>query len=180
MPNDTCQIVFGGVGGQGLVVNGYLLGEAVSIHESRQATMMMTYGAESRGTFTKADVVISDSPIDYMEVLDPDYVVVLAQVAYDRYRPNLGPEATLIYDCDEIAPGECGGNQRGFPIRSLAVGSGGLLSANLVAMGILVGLSGIVRPESIVKALENRFAAKPDIVEKNIKAFRQGLATANG
>lgn len=178
MPNDTCQITFSGVGGQGLVLDGYLLGEAVSIHESRHATMMMTYGAESRGTFTKADVVISDKPIDYIEVVDPDYVVSLAQVAYERYNKLLGPDAVLIYDSDEVTPGDCTGRQMGFPIRSLAIASGGLLSANLVSMGILVTLSKIVKPDSIIQALKSRFEAKPEIAEKNIRAFHEGIGAA--
>ena len=82
----TWEIVLSGVGGQGLLSIGNLLGEAASIFGGKKATMTASYGVETRGTFTKSDVIISDEEIDFPEVLNPDIVLCLAQVSYDRYR----------------------------------------------------------------------------------------------
>ena len=47
------QIVLSGVGGQGLISNGEIMGQAASIFEEGLfATMTAAYGSETRGTFT--------------------------------------------------------------------------------------------------------------------------------
>ena len=51
----TWEIVLSGVGGQGLLSIGNLLGEAASIFGGKKATMTASYGVETRGTFTKSD-----------------------------------------------------------------------------------------------------------------------------
>ena len=79
----TWEIVLSGVGGQGLLSIGNLLGEAASIFGGKKATMTASYGVETRGTFTKSDVIISDEEIDFPEVLNPDIVLCLAQMSYD-------------------------------------------------------------------------------------------------
>lgn len=77
----TWEIVLSGVGGQGLLSIGNLLGEAASIFGGKKATMTASYGVETRGTFTKSDVIISNEEIDFPEVLNPDIVLCLAQVS---------------------------------------------------------------------------------------------------
>ena len=73
------QIVLSGVGGQGLISNGEIMGQAASIFEEGLfATRTASYGSETRGTFTKTDVIISDQPIGYPNVDEPD--VILCQI----------------------------------------------------------------------------------------------------
>ncbi len=58
------EIVLSGVGGQGLVSTGEIIGQTASIYEAGLfATMTAAYGSETRGTITKADVIISDQQI---------------------------------------------------------------------------------------------------------------------
>jgi 2-oxoglutarate ferredoxin oxidoreductase subunit gamma len=172
------QIIFGGVGGQGLVLCGFLLGEAASIYEKKQAVMTMTYGAESRGTFTKADVIVSDEPIDFVEVEEPDVVICLAQQAYERYYNKVKEGALIIYDQDEVKLESSKAEQKGYRIRHVALENGGVQTANLVSMGILVGLTGLVKKESVLEALESRFAGKDEVIKKNASSFLKGLELA--
>ena len=80
------EIVLSGVGGQGVVSVGEVMGLAASLYEENlNATMSASYGSEARGTFTKTDVIISDGEIGYPNVASPDIILCLAQVAYDRY-----------------------------------------------------------------------------------------------
>lgn len=169
------QVIYSGVGGQGLVVSGFLLGKASSIHEGKQSTMVMTYGAESRGTFTKADVTVSDDPIDFPEILVPNIVIALAQVAFDRYAPILGEDCTIIYDSDTVTPTESKATLKGYPITETAKNAGGQLSCNMVATGILIKLTGIIPPESFDKTMKAHFEHKPAIAEKNALSFQKGL-----
>ena len=96
-------IVLAGVGGQGLVTIGTILGEA-AVLEGRNACLSSTYGTEARGTFTKCDVLIGDGEIDFIEVVEPDVLLCLAQTAFDRSTPRLEAEGAerilLLYDGD--------------------------------------------------------------------------------
>ena len=77
------EIVLSGVGGQGVVSVGEVMGLAASLYEENlNATMSASYGSEARGTFTKTDVIISDGEIGYPNVASPDIILCLAQVAF--------------------------------------------------------------------------------------------------
>jgi 2-oxoglutarate ferredoxin oxidoreductase subunit gamma len=174
----TWQVILSGVGGQGLVLIGNLLGEAASIHEDRQATMTTSYGTETRGTFTKSDVVISTREIDFPEAEFPDVVLALAQVAYDRYAGALGENAVLIYDSGAVEEKPSRAAQYGFDIGATAVRMGNAASANILSLGILVGITRMVSPDSVVKAIAEQFAKRPAAAEKNKKIFEAGFAMA--
>ncbi len=49
-----------GHGGQGIIRAGYIIGQAVSIFESRSATLIQDYGPAARGGACRTDIVISD------------------------------------------------------------------------------------------------------------------------
>lgn len=180
MERNTWKIVFSGVGGQGLVLDGFLLGEAASIHEGRHATMTKSYGSEARGTFTKTDVIVSDEEIGFPGVEEPDVVIALAQVAYDRYVDSMTDGSIIIYDSGCVAPRDSKAEQHGYPITEIAAGAGGIISANLVAMGLLVGLTGLVNEDSMRAAISNRFAGKPALIAGNTASFAAGLERAKG
>ena len=167
--NEFIGIVLAGVGGQGLVTIGTLLGEA-AVLEGRNACLSSTYGTEARGTFTKSDVLIGDGEIDFIEVVEPDALLCLAQTAYDRYAPGLeseGAERTLLlYDVDLVTPSLlCRAKSAAIPFARLASEQGAPGAANLAALGAVVELTGAVHPESVRSVLEER-------------AFRQGSAEA--
>ncbi|MBA1335299.1 MAG: 2-oxoglutarate/2-oxoacid ferredoxin oxidoreductase, gamma subunit [Firmicutes bacterium] len=170
------EIILSGVGGQGLIVSGSILGEAATIYENKNATLTSSYGTETRGTFTKSDIIISDGDIYYPEVMKEDAVLALAQVAYNRYVGSLDEEAVLIYDSGLVEDVKASrAKQLGFPITDIARELGNPAVANIVALGIIVKLTGVVSPEAVVKAIEGRFIKKPRVVELNTKAFNRGM-----
>ncbi len=58
------QIKIGGFGGQGIVLAGYILGKAASIHDKKNATLTQSYGPESRGSSFSAQLIIGNDEID--------------------------------------------------------------------------------------------------------------------
>ena len=100
------EIVLSGVGGQGVVSVGEVMGLASLNEENINATMSASYGAEARGTFTKTDVVLSDGLVGYPNVAVPDLILCLAQVAYDRYVDKFTDDTLVFYDSDEVTPKE--------------------------------------------------------------------------
>ena len=168
------EIIFCGVGGQGLLLNGTVLGAAVSIIEKRQAVMTSAYGLETRGTFTKADLILSDEYIDFPECLEPDVVVSLAPVAYERYVDKMGENSVIIYDACHIREKPSKARQYGINIDDLAVQAGDPQSLNIVALGAMIALTGCAKPESALEILRKRFSGNERVIAVNEKAFNLG------
>jgi 2-oxoglutarate ferredoxin oxidoreductase subunit gamma len=169
------EIIFSGVGGQGLLLSGNLLGAAVSTIERRQAVMTCTYGTETRGTFTKADVILSSDYIDFPEVLDADVVVSLAQVAYDRYVGVLRQKTLFLYNSNQVKEVASAAKQVGLPMENIAAQAGAPGAINVVALGMLTGLTQCVQPASIKEMLARRFKDRQNVLENNVRAFKAGL-----
>ena len=171
---ETWQVIFSGVGGQGLMLAGKLLGDAATGFEGKNAVMTSVYGVESRGTFAKSDVIVSSEEIDYPEALCPDVVIALAAVAYNKYAPSLGKDALLIYD-DSIDSLPSQARQICLPMAKIAKEADNLSGINLVALGALVKMTGIVGEASVVSAINDEFKAKEKLAILNLKAFNRGL-----
>lgn len=172
------EIIFSGVGGQGLLLNGNILGKAASIIEKRQAVMTCAYGTETRGTFTKSDLIISEEYIDFPEVLNADAVVALAQVAYDKYFESMKEDSIIIYNNNQVKETTSKAKQYGLPMEDLAAQADNLNGVNVVALGALIALTESVKPESVKEMLAKRFKGKDQLVEKNEKAFDLGYQAA--
>lgn len=176
---DKYQIVLSGVGGQGLIACGGLIAEAAIIYEGRYATLSSSYGVETRGTFTKSDIIISSKEIHYPEVMKEDIVLSLAQVAYDRYVSKVDQDACLIYDNSLVKQiKESRAKQYGFPFTDLARELGNVTVANVIALGTIIKLTGILSEEAVLNAIEDAYREKPKVMELNIKAFEKGLKIA--
>ena len=171
------EIILSGVGGQGLVSTGEILGQAASIFEhDLYATMAAAYGSETRGTFTKSDVIISDQPIGCPNIDKPDIILCLAQVAYDRYVDSLEDETIVIYDTDSVVKKDgAKGRHIGYPFRTMAIDLGNIQTANSIALGVMISQCGVLHAETCKQAVAARFAGKDKVIALNDKAIDLGM-----
>jgi len=172
----TSQIRFGGVGGQGIVLAGRLLGKAAALFDGKEAVCTQTYGPEARGGASRADVVISDGPVDYPFVTEADALAVFFQEAYTKFRSRLKPNGTLIVDTGLVQPFEDDENVCGLPATKIADELGSRLVTNVVMLGYLVGKTGVVSRESVEEAI--RTTVKKQHVELDLKALDAGITLA--
>ena len=178
MSRKSWQIIFSGVGGQGLLLCGSTLGSAAAIYEGKNACMTADYGSEARGAFTKADCIVSTEAIAYPEVLKPDIIVALAQTAYDRYAGDAGENTVLLYNSDQVKESFSRARQIGLPMDGIAAVDNKRGPINMVSLGILVAATGIVEAGSVEKAIAERFRGKDKIIASNLTAFRKGVDAA--
>ena len=171
------EIVLSGIGGQGLISTGEIIGRAAAIYENVNATMTASYGSETRGTFTKTDIIISDEQIGYPNVEKPDIILCLAQVAYDRYVNKFKDSTKIYYDTDLVqkAP-DAKGEHIGFPFRTMSIKLGSIQVANTIALGAILKQTGILKKESVMSAISARFKGKDKVIALNDKALDVGLA----
>jgi len=166
----TWQIIFSGVGGQGLMLSGNLLGTAATVYEGKKAVMTSAFGVETRGTFAKSDCIVSDSEIDFPEVIKADVVIALDMIAYKRYADSLDDEAILIYDeCFDMLPSKA--KQLAYPIFKIAKDAEAPTAANIAALGLLVKLTGLVSEESVRAAIKDEFGGKERLLGLNLTVF---------
>ena len=172
---DRTEVRLAGEGGQGMILAGIILAEAASIYGGRNAVQTQSYGPEARGGASKSEVIISPDEIDHPEVLQADILVALSQEAYRKFHKDVKPEGLLIVDADKV---EVAGEQTiQIPITRMAIETTGRqITANTVALGVLVGLTGIVSREDIEKAVTAR--APHGTEEMNRKALEAGFAAA--
>ncbi len=156
--NDRIELRFSGSGGQGLILAGIILADAAAIYENKNAVQTQSYGPEARGGSSKSEVIISSNPIDYPKATKVDYMVALTQKAFDKYILDVKDTGIVIADKELVTDLS---NAKGKlyvvdMVKSAREELGKLLGLNIIALGILVALSGIVSRKSIEQALMKR------------------------
>lgn len=172
------ELRFSGAGGQGLILAGVILAEAASIYDGIQAVQSQSYGPEARGGASKSEVIISDGPIDYPKVTQCDALLALTQEAADKYSHDLKEGGVLLIDSDLVIREPKGNFQvTKFNITNTAKNEiGREIVTNIVALGAMVALTGVVTKESAEKAV---LARVPEaFLELNKKAFQIGFEKA--
>jgi len=172
------EIRLSGEGGQGLVLAGKILAEAAAVYDDLNATQSQSYGPEARGGASRSEVIISDDEIDYPKAVSIDLLLALTQESCDRYYKDLKKGGILLVDSaavNSLPEGEF--RVISAPIIGLARERvGRALVANIVALGFIAGISGIVSEKSLRAAIEARVPKGTE--ELNLTAFATGLAEA--
>lgn len=149
------EVRLSGEGGQGIVLAGVILAEAAAIYDGKNATQTQVYGPESRGGASKAEVIISDEEIDYPKAMSVDLLLALTQAAADKYGRETRPSGIVILDSSKVVtPPDGSFAVHRLPIIETAKESvGKTMVANIVSLGVIVGLSKIVSRSSIERAI---------------------------
>jgi 2-oxoglutarate ferredoxin oxidoreductase subunit gamma len=171
---DIRQVRLSGLGGQGVVLAGLLLGQA-GVIEGKYITGSNSYGAQARGSGCKSEIVFSEGPISFPHLITADILVALSQGAYKIYCEDVKESGLILYDQGLVTPkAELNVKQLGVPATEISVK---ILKnkqvANIVMLGALVESTHIVSPKAIQKAvalhIQKRFRAL------NLKALRMGM-----
>ncbi len=177
MKNDQrYEIRFSGSGGQGIITAAVVMADAVGRQNNRYVCQTQSYGPEARGGKSKAEVVISDSPIDYPKAMSIDLLLAMTQAACDAYFFDIRPEGLLVVDTDLV---EQVPTSRAVTIPFTRIArelTGKELVANMVALGAVGLLSGQVELAGLETALMKRV---PKGTEKmNSLALQAGIDEA--
>jgi 2-oxoglutarate/2-oxoacid ferredoxin oxidoreductase subunit beta len=171
------RVRLAGSGGQGIVLAGLVLAEA-AVAAGRNATHAQAYGPESRGGSSKAEVIVSDGEIDYPCADRVDLLLALSGEGLTRYAGQLEDDGLLLVDADRVAPPAGDSRCRALAITTTATRVlGTAVGANLVALGALVTLSGVVPLEAVEGVLERRRPGGS--AERALAALRAGVALAD-
>ena len=168
-----------GEGGQGLVLAGKIIAEAGAIYEGINATQSQSYGPEARGGASRSEVILSDEDIDFPKAVQLDLLLALTQEACDKYSGDLKPGGSLLVDADAVKRLPEGEFRvfRAPIIEGAREKIGREIVANIVALGIITRIAGVVTEESVREAILTRVPKGTE--EINLKAFELGLSMAD-
>jgi 2-oxoglutarate ferredoxin oxidoreductase subunit gamma len=175
MQENTERIEFrlSGSGGQGIITAGIILA-AAALNDGKNAIQSQSYGPEARGGASKAEVVISDSEIDYPKATMPKYVLCLTKEAYRFYGENAGEDIVVMVDSSiETAEGK---KVLSAPIAETAAKEFKPMVANAIALGFVVGCTNVVSREAVRTALLERVPKGTE--ELNDNALSKGFEFA--
>jgi 2-oxoglutarate ferredoxin oxidoreductase subunit gamma len=169
------EIRLAGMGGQGMILAGVILADA-AIRDGKKAVQTQSYGPEARGGASRSEVVISNEEIDYPEVIQADILLCMSQRACDKYSGDLKRGGLLIVDASHV--------RRTPTLRAVhsdfttwaVEETGREITASVLALGFLVGLTGVIARQALEGAVRAR--TPPGTEELNLKALARGFAEA--
>jgi 2-oxoglutarate ferredoxin oxidoreductase subunit gamma len=141
-----------GLGGQGVIMTGVIIGKAAAIFEDRHATLVQAFGPEARGSTVSAQVMVSDEPIPYPYIRNSNVLMAFGQGAYDKFVDEMRDDAILVYEDELVTPDENlpkSARQFGIPGTRLAEEEmGRRIVFNMVMVGFFTGVTGIIDIEA--------------------------------
>jgi 2-oxoglutarate ferredoxin oxidoreductase subunit gamma len=172
---ERLEIRLAGMGGQGMILAGVILADA-AIRDGKYAVQTQSYGPEARGGASRSEVIVSDAEIDYPEVISADVLLCMSQQSCDKYYRDVKRNGLLIVDTSHV--------HRTPTMRAIRADftawavetTGREITASVVALGFLVGLTDLMSQTALEQAVLARIP--PGTEEANRQAVARGFAEA--
>jgi 2-oxoglutarate ferredoxin oxidoreductase subunit gamma len=161
-----------GIGGQGLLVAGAILAEALTL-EGLRVAQSQSFEPTSRGGVSRTDLVGSEGDVDFPLATALDCALILDQLAAEPTASLVKPGGLVVVDRERVPRPPRGD----FSLHTLALSEsakelGDPRVANLVGLGALTRLGDLCSDASLDGAI--RSASPTRFVELNLEAARVG------
>jgi 2-oxoglutarate ferredoxin oxidoreductase subunit gamma len=168
------EIRITGLGGQGVILSGYIIGKAASLFNQQHATLTQSFGPEARGSACSAQVVVSDDRVLYPYVTRPNFMIALSNDGYNTYRGTIADDCTILYEKELVKIHDHGPRVKSFGIPAIRIAEdlGRVIVLNIVMLGFFCAMTGLLPKEALRKAVETSVPKGTE--ELNLKAFEQG------
>ena len=166
-----------GAGGDGAQTAAMLLARA-AINEGFDATHIPSYGPESRGGTSYADVRMAPEEVFSPAVPQPHALLAFNAPSLARFGPTVVQGGVVVYDSSVIAePPHLGGGitVRGVPCTAIAQDLGRVMVKNIVALGALAEATRLFPEETYLTALRQALRDKGELLALDERAFASGM-----
>ena len=181
LPPAGMGLKLAGAGGDGAQTAAALIARA-AIEEGLDATHIPSYGPESRGGTSFADVRLAADEVLSPEVPAPDVLLAFNAPSLARFGPAIVDGGLVLYDSSIVAAPQLGDRVRsvGVPCSGIAADLGKPLVKNMVALGALQAATGLLGEATFVATIREALAKDPALAEVNLEAFRRGAIHVSG
>ncbi len=175
------EIIISGFGGQGVLFAGQLLAYS-GVADGLHVTWIPSYGPEMRGGTAHCEVVISSEEIGSPLTDHPTAAIVLNTPSMEKYEPMIKPGGVLLLDSSLISRRTTRHDIReiAIPAKEIAASLGLPQAANMIMVGALAAVTGIIHIETIEGVLQQKLGKRhADTLEANKHALRCGVVSAH-
>jgi 2-oxoisovalerate ferredoxin oxidoreductase beta subunit len=168
------EVRIAGFGGQGVLLFGEMLAEA-GLDAGLEVSWLPSYGPEMRSGTSNCHVRISRQPIDSPLVTAPTVLVAMNEPSLRKFDRSVRTGGWIIYDGDEF-PTDCereGVQVLALPFTRLADAMGDKRAANMVMLGAVLEMAGVL-PQASIDAALRRLIKNPRWVELDERAIARG------
>lgn len=164
-----------GSGGDGAQTAAMLITQA-AIHEEFDSTHIPSYGPESRGGTSYADVHVAKERVHSPASPHPHVLIAFNAPSLTKFAGTVAKGGTIIYDSSVISdpPKVDGVKMYGVPCAEIATDLGKAIVKNIVALGALHAATQIFPKETFLTAIRHALAAKAKLIPLNEQAFELG------
>jgi len=180
-PTDV-SLKLAGSGGDGAQTAALLIARA-AINEGYDATHIPSYGPESRGGTSYADVHVARAEVLSPASPHPHVLIAFNAPSLAKFGPDVRPGGTVLYDSSVIAePPALADGVRviGVPLTRIASDLGRVVVKNVVALGALTAATSLFPEETLLTAIRHALKTKCALIPLNEEAFRWGMKSVQG
>jgi 2-oxoisovalerate ferredoxin oxidoreductase beta subunit len=168
------EVRIAGFGGQGVLLLGEMLAEA-GLDAGLEVSWLPSYGPEMRSGTSNCHVRLSRQTIDSPLVTAPTVLVAMNEPSLRKFDRSVRPGGWIIYDGNEF-PLDCvreGVYVLNLPFTRIADAMGDKRAANMVMLGAVLELAGVL-PQASIDAALRRLIKNPRWVELDERAIARG------
>jgi 2-oxoisovalerate ferredoxin oxidoreductase beta subunit len=179
---DDVALKLAGAGGDGAQTAALLIARA-AINEGFDATHIPSYGPESRGGTSYADVHIARREVLSPASPHPHVLIAFNAPSLAKFGPEVVAGGTVIYDSSVVAePPALGRGIRviGVPFTTIAADLGRVVVKNVVALGALSAATSLFPEDTLLTAIRQALASKCALIPLNEEAFAWGVKSVQG
>ena len=169
----THKLIIAGFGGQGVMLIGQMIAYAGML-EGKEVTWMPSYGPEMRGGTANCTVIVSDKKINSPVISEATSVVAMNLPSLIKFEDMIVPGGKLFVNRslikekpkrDDVEVYNIDANEIAASLHSDKV-------SNMVILGAIACVTGVVELESIEKVMEKLFTGnKSKLIPLNMQAL---------
>ena len=171
------NFIFAGFGGQGVLLAGTILANAFML-AGKNVTWYPCYGAEMRGGTVNCEIVVSDTEVSSVHKQDTDFAIVLNQQSFDKFVKRVKTGGVIIANSTLISETKSRDD-----IKYVFVNMGDIANSlgsnkvtNVISLGVLANVCGLISKEYLVKGIEKVLGEKKkQFLPLNIQALEAGF-----
>ena len=178
-PHDI-SMKLAGAGGDGAQTAAMLVAIA-AINEGFDGTHIPSYGPESRGGTSYADVHVAEDEVLNPASPTPDILIAFNAPSLAKFGLTVKKGGFIIFDSSvakDVKPGDPSITVVGVPFTEIAAGLGKLVVKNIVALGALQAATNLFPRETFIAAIQEALKEKAKLIPLNEQAFQAGMDAA--
>jgi 2-oxoglutarate ferredoxin oxidoreductase subunit gamma len=175
------EMIIAGFGGQGILFMGQVLAHAAN-EIGKNVSWLPSYGPEMRGGTANCMVCLSDEEINSPLVLKPNVLVAMNKPSMQRFQTQLTSGGWLVVNEDmvDIEPERKDIKVVKVKADTIAAELKNEKTANMVALGTLIGFTGVISLEDTIKGFHEMVPPeRKNIIPINEAALKKGFEIGN-